>query len=372
MTLHQVPRRRRPGPGRRFLDTSIGVLARTWWVATAAVLLVGAVVRYDLVAASDLGPLAGTSEVAAGGGGGLAAADSEFYSYPNTRYAGVDLAVLDARIVPRFQTGAPIAIVELGVRNQTGLQARLPTKMIRLVGPNGVNIELDRFEYTRYASRMVVEPGSSGSGLAVFHLATAASENLSDYHIQIAENGRWPASLPLSNDVSLPANSFPRPLQVTTASVLKDETGEDSIGGEGSGTASLPGFEDLTIELAEATDALEYGVYRAPIGEHLAVVTVEITGAVADASAAADCRQWTLVESELGGNRNVLSQSENRAIRVISGATDAPQVAGTALETTITLQLVFSYSTESSKLTLQIGEPGDRQTVADFAVQPVE
>lgn len=370
MTLHQVRRRRFLGLrlGRRFLDLAIAVLAKTWWVATAAVLLVGAAVRYDLVIENNLGPLTGTAEVAAGGEADFFATDSVFYAYPNTSYAGIDLAVIDARIVPRYQTGAPIAIVELGVRNQTGLQSRLPTKLFQLVGPNGVHIDLDRFEYTEHTSRMVVESGQTARGLAVFQLAAAASENLADYHLQIAETGRWPASVLLDSSVTPPANPYPQPLEASAAGERLE-------------------FDGLTIELTEATQALEYGVYRAPIGRHLAVVTLEITGSPTDAAAAVDRQLWTLVDSKFGGNRNVISQSENRAIRVISGPTPSAAVAAEATSTapgasgpsgtvaprtTVTMQLVFSYSTESSRLALRIGDPADRKTVAEFEVQAVE
>lgn len=377
MTLHRAPRRRsglgsagdvedRSAPGGpaaagsgrgQLFDTSISVLAKTWWVVTTAAVVVGTAVHFDVVTESNLGPLARTAEVAASPDG-FGAVDSDFYAYPNASYAGMDLAVLDARVVPRFQTGSPIAVVELGVRNQTNQQARLPMKMVRLVGPNGTKVDLDRFEYTDFSTRMVIERGQTALGLAVFLLPVGASTDTSEYHLEIAENGRWPVSVPLSGDVTLPADAYPQPLEVASVAGQLEARG-------------------LDIELTEATSALEYGVYRASVGNHLAVVTVEITGSQPDATAALDRELWTLVESKLGGNRNVISQKEKRAIRVLSSEPTVAQTASvagsdgvTAAEVTVTLQLVFSYSTESSKLALRFGLPGSSQGVADFTVQP--
>ncbi|MGH1488731.1 MAG: hypothetical protein ACRBK7_04940 [Acidimicrobiales bacterium] len=377
MTLHRVHRRRSSGPGvragvdaefggrvdqrrsvrRKVLDVSIAVLAKTWWVATAAVALVGGAVHFDLVTEGNLGPLAGTSEVAAGNDASFAAVDSEFDTYPNTRYAGVDLAVIDARIVPVNQTGAPIAVIELGVRNNNSTQARLPLKMVSLIGPNGVQTELDRFEYTEYSTRMVVEPWSTDRGLAVFKLSVAASVSLADYHLQIAENGRWPVTVPLDSSALPRAEAYPQALEIA---LIADQLN----------------YRGMSLELIEAFTALEYGVYRAPIGRHLAVITVDITGSPASAMGTVESELWTLTESKVGGNNNIVSQNDSRAIRALAGENpvDGSTVtdATGAVTTTARVHLVFSYSTEASRLSLQIGGADAPQAVAEFKVQAFE
>ena len=364
MTLHRANHRRSPGRGvsRRGLDLAVTVLGKTWWVASAAVLLVAAAVHFDLVTENNLGPLAGSAEVAAAGDADFAATDSAFDAAPNVRYAGIDLAVIDARIVPRYQTGAPIAIVELGMRNTTDTQARLPLKMVSLLGPNGRQTELDRFEYTEHNARMVVEPGQIGHSLAVFNLALGASADLADYQLQIAENGRWRSTVPLDPSIVPPIDPYPVPLKVITDDVLRQQ--------------------NQTIGLIEAVTSLEYGVYRAPIGRHLAVVTVEITGPASGSRQAIERESWRLLDSRVGGNRNVISRDENRAIRAIANET-VTGVGEFAIRT-LSLQLVFSYSTEASELILQVdaGDSGGASdagdgldgaiTVAEFEVQPVE
>jgi hypothetical protein len=361
MTTHRI-RRRSPGTGprRQWLNTAIPVLGRVWWVATVAVLAVGATVRYDLDERVDLGPLVPAAEVAAGGESDYTAVESDFSAYPNTSYAGMELAVIDARIVPRYQTGSPIAIVELGVRNLNDRQARLPAKMVRLVGPNGTHIPLDRFEYTDFSNRIVVEPGETARSLAVFQLATGASVGVGDYQLQVAENGRWPATVPLSSTASFPANPYPQPLEA-----LASPSSDGPIR-----------FGDLDIELVEASQALEFGAYRASVGQHLAVVTVEVTGLPVDVGPALDRQLWTLVDSKLGPSRNIVSQRQNRAVRLASEVIPEPErvstaSTGTVYPTTVRLQLVFSYSTESSRLSLRVGGTADGQSVAEFEVQAV-
>ncbi|MGI9595674.1 MAG: hypothetical protein ACR2QK_05920 [Acidimicrobiales bacterium] len=331
MTSHRVIDRRFPGVGLTRWATP--ALARTWWVATVALLLAGAVVRYDLITEDHLGPLA-RSEVAAGSATGFAAPASDFDSYAAVRYAGTDVALIDARSIPTNLSGHPIVVAELAVRNNSTVQARVPVNMISLVGPGGQATELDRFEYTDHAYRMVIDPGRTERGLAVFKLPVHASPQLNDYVLQIAERGRWPVSLPLEGPAA--AAIYPQPL-------------------EAEGAEERARYRGLTVELTEATTALEYGVYRAPVGRHLAVVNVTVTGSPAGSLGTVERDLWTLLDGE----------AEERAIRAIVGRRP---VGGNSVD----MQLVFAYSTESSELTLTVGGPGERQTVAVFEVQAFE
>ncbi len=299
-----------------------------------ALVVAVAIVRYDLLAEDRLGPLAAGSEVAAADQTSFAIAPTDFDAYQNVSYAGLDLALVEARVVPNNRSGQPIVVVELAVRNNSRVQARLPLNMINLVGPGGQVSELDRFEYTAHASRMVVEAGKTERGLAVFKLPVHSSLRLSDFELQIAEAGRWPAGLPLDGEA--PEPPYPGPLAVT----FHNEEAR---------------YRGLTVELSGAATALEYGVYRAAVGQHLAVVTVTVTGSPVSSMGTVERDLWTLVDGV----------TERRAIRAIAGQRP---VGGNS----VTMQLVFAYSTESSELELVVGGPEERQTVARFEVQAFE
>ena len=308
------------------------MLIRTWLVATVALLVVGAPVHFDLVTEDRLGPLVATTEVAASGEGGYPGPATDFDSLPSVNYAGLDVALLEVRVVPDNRSGRPIVVAEIAVRNTSPVQARLLLKMVQLVGPEGQLTAPDRFDYTDNRSRLAVEPGRVEGGLLVFKLRGGASPLATDYALQIGEEGRWPVTLPLDGPV--PAPAYPMPLDVTVGEPIR--------------------YRGLSITLLDARSALQYGVYRAQIGQHLAVIEVSVSGPSESASAL-DRSAWALLDDDSGRS----------PIRAVPGP---PPASGKGKSTV----LVFAYDTEASSLTLVVGQGDDRQVVAEFKVQSFE
>ncbi len=306
-------------------------LVRMWWAATAVLLAVGAAAHFDLVTEDRLGPLVATTEVAAGGGG-FPGPGTDFDSLPSVRYAGIDVGLLAARVVPDNRTGRPIVIAEIAVRNTSSVQARLLLRMVQLAGPDGELIAADRFDYTDHRSRLVVEPGAVDRGLLVFKLGPGRPPILSDYRLQIGEEGRWPADLPLDGPV--PPALYPLPLEVTA-----DEPTD---------------YRGLSITLLDARSALQYRLYRARIGQHLALIEVSISGP-STLVASLDRSAWALLDDDSGRS----------PIRAVTGERSADGEA-------VTTVLVFAYDTEASALRLAIGQGEQRRVVAEFEAQAFE
>ncbi|MEM7275389.1 MAG: hypothetical protein AAF547_20105 [Actinomycetota bacterium] len=308
----------------------VRVLSRTWWVVTAAMLVVGGAAQFDLISRERLGPLASASaEVAAPDGSQLAAVTD---GQASVRYAGLELSLLEARAVPVNQSGRPIVVVDLAIRNLADVPVRIVPSMLRLVRPDGQVVEPDRFDYTERPDLIVLEPGGAVSALVVYKLGAAPVGLVSAHRLEIGEPGRWPVSIGLDGTVA--EDRFPQPLAI-------DPTA-------GSPTATYQGLE---VELLDARTALEHGVYRAPIGRHLAMATVEVIGP----SAAIDRHLWTL--TDVDGQRRALQAD-------VTETSPSGDVA--------TVELVFSYSTESSELSLMVGRSGVQDEVARFEVKSFE
>lgn len=307
-------------------------LSKSWWVVTALLLLVGSAVHFELITEDDLGPLASLSEVAAGPGD-LAALPGELDGFPSADYAGLTVALIDARTIPVNQTGRPIMVVDLAIENRSDVQARVPLAMLTLVRPDGRTFEAERFEYTEYSNRLTVGSGAVEQALVVFKLSPGPTGPTSGYQLEIGEAGRWPVSLGL--DGSVTEADFPQTLELVDGSV----------------GAEPAQYQGLRVELLDAVTALEHGVYRAPVGRHLAVISVRVVGA----SSGLDRNLWTVVDRK----------GESRAIRasIVESSEDG---------TDATVELVFSYSTDVSELSLFVGRSDTRDLVAAFATQAFE
>ena len=307
-------------------------LSKSWWVVTALLLLVGSAVHFELVTEDNLGPLVAPSEVAAGAGD-LIALPGELDGYPSVAYAGTTVALIDARTIPINQTGRPIMVVDLAVENRSDVQARVPLTMLTLVRPDGRTFTAERFEYTEFSNRLAVDAGEVEQALVVFMLPPGQTGPTSGYQLEVGEAGRWPVSLGLDGSVSEAA--FPQELALADGSVGVEPAQ----------------YQGLRVELLDAVTALEHGVYRAPIGRHLAVMSVRVVGA----STGLDRNLWTVVD------RN----GESRAIRadVVESSQDG---------TDAVVELVFSYSTDVSDLSLFVGRSDTRDLVATFSTQAFE
>ncbi len=322
-------------------------LWKAWWATTAVLLALGTVSRYDLVSSEHLGPLAVGAEVAAADETALVVSEGEFDSFPGITYAGLDLALMNARSIPRNNSGQPIIVADLAVRNATSAQIRLSRQEISLTSKDGVSVALDRFEYAEYGTRLVVEPGETQQVLAVFKLRGSMDSSIAEYSLQVAERGRWPESLPLDGPVA--PSAYPRPLEVVSEA---DEPAR---------------HEDLVVGMTDAATALEYGVYRSAVGEHLAIVTVSVSGAPGALDRGGlDRGLWALSDG----------QELHRALKATAGERSLDG-------NTASIELVFAYGTEASELELFIGGAPDGAedgsevaneavSVARFAVQAFE
>lgn len=309
-------------------DQAVRLLAKSWWVVTALLLLVGSAVQFELVTEDDLGPLVTSNELAAAPGE-LAAIPGELDGYPSVDYAGTRFAVLDARAIPVNQTGRPIMIVDLGIENRSDLPARIPKAMIQLVRPDGRTFPLDRFEYTDYTNRLSIPAGSVQQALLVFKLTPGQTGPVSGYDLTIGESGRWPARIGL--DGTSPDVEFPI----------------DLVGADGATTQEPAHYQGIRVELLSSVTDIEHGVYRAPIGRYLAVMTVRVVGD----TRGVDRSLWAISDGT----------SETRALRA-DVLTVSPD------QTEATVELVFSYPTDTPQLELLVGRTDRREPVAVFDV----
>lgn len=337
--------------GPRVLDGAVRTLRKSWWVVTALLLIAGVVARYDLVSEDDLGPLALTDEMAAGPQTELVSLADEFDPASTIHYAGLDLALIDARAIPENNSGRPIIVADVAVRNSSNHQIRIPLNLIRLVSADDVVTPLTRLDYAENTERLVLDPGESQLALAVFKLRTPLEEDLSLYGIQIGEEGRWPENLPLEGEV-LPS-AFPRPLLPEAAAGPFDDAELSAPPAEESQLTVQHGGFDITVTAAET--ALQYGPYRAPIGQHLAIITVEVSGSPASVEAITGSRNFWALDDGATDQRVLRSEVLDRSVD----------------GTSVTRQLVFSYSTESSNVTLTAGD-GRSTEIASYPVQAFE
>ena len=331
--------------GSRISPSMVHSVWKAWWVTTALLLATGTITRFDLVTSEDFGPLTAGSEVAAAEDAALGVADGQFEAYPQVRYAGVDIALVGARVIPVNNSGQPIVVAELAVRNTTTVQARLSRKLINLTTTDGTTVPLDRFEYADHDNRLVVEPGETHQIVGVFKLRGQIDTSLDAYTLQIGESGRWPEYLGLNGEVV--PSVYPKSLEPVD------------------GADDPARLNQLVVELTTAATTLEYGVYRAPIGQHLAVVTVSVSGAPGALERGGfDKNLWTLTD-ESGSHRALQATAGERSVD----------------GNTVSMELVFAYSTEASTLELLIGSEdtstgatGDDEpvSVASFSVQAFE
>lgn len=333
------------------MDGAVRALRKSWWVATALLLAVGVVSRYDLVTEDDLGPLAATGEVAAGPETALVVLADDFDPESTIHYGGLDMALLGARSIPENNSGQPIIVADLAVRNASDHQIRVPLNLIRLVSVDDVVTPLTRLDYAENSERLVLDPGESQLALAVFKLRGSMDEDLSLYEIQVGEDGRWPENLPLEGEV-LPS-AFPRPLLPEIAAEPFDDAELSAVVDESLLVAVR--HDGYGITVTEAETALQYGPYRAPIGRHLAVITVEVAGDPASVEEVTGSEDFWILDD---------GADEHRVVRsVVTNRTDDGS--------RVSRQLVFSYSTESSNLRLIAGE-GLSTEIASYPVQAVE
>ncbi len=255
----------------------------------------------------------------------------------HAHYGGADLNLVNARPVPVNSSGRPIIVVDFEARNTTGFQLRLPKRHFSLVKagdrgrPNQTAeesdlrvIEIDRFEYSDYSDRIVLEPGETAQTTAVFKLLPGETTDLEDYSLQITEAGRWPATIPLVGS----ADADPALLPLAFADPTQ--------------SAAVTEFGQSQISVLDSESSLDFGSYRARSDEHLAVFVVEVAGDDIDLVEAA--KQSSFWELSIG-------ERARHAMRV---------EVGDQTDDSTTFVVVFTYPTDSTDLVLH-GDSGQLQ-----------
>lgn len=252
----------------------------------------------------------------------------------HAHYGGADLNLVNARPVPVNSSGRPIIVVDFEAQNTTDFQLRLPKRHFSLVkaadtdrsitaagGADLRVIDVDRFEYSDYSDRIVLEPGETAEATAVFKLLPGESTDLDDYNLQVTEAGRWPATIPLVGSAE--------PDQALLPLAFADPTQSNAV----------TEFGQSQISILDSESSLDFGSYRALSNEHLALFVVEIAGDDVDLVEAA--KQTSFWELSVG-------DQARQAMRV---------EVGDQSDGSTTFVVVFTYPIESTDLVLH-GDSG--------------
>ncbi len=181
---------------------------------------------------------------------------------PSTLYGGLLWSLGEVRVVPRTSDAfsRPVVIAELIVANTGDTLMRVREADVAVVGPDGARHQVDRFEGTAESHLFTVEPGRAKEVTAVFKLVTSEDPWLAEYHLQIGEVSRIPATIPLEG----PAEESPFPVPVS----ISDETIAVA-------DPDRPG-RSMAVQPIGALLDINAGPYRAAVGEQLTIVEVSV------------------------------------------------------------------------------------------------
>lgn len=256
----------------------------------------------------------------------------------SARYAGLEIAIESARAIPAEPPARPIVVVDIVVANSIRQQVRLPGRMVSLHDVETKLASLDRFEFAPSKDKILLEPGEELRVAAVFKLAPYSTFAVEDLSLQVSEPGRWPTVLPLDGSAPLETD-IPQPdLVVPEETVI---------------------VSDREISNISVESTLDYGTYRAPSGQYLAVFTVESVPVSANKNASAS-EPGDVVSSLEGRDTWTLSidgESRNASRVTKSKARDTA---------TVTYDVVFAYPIDSAELNLTIGDQ-DQVAVAQLS-----
>lgn len=294
------------------------------WVSLTLVLAIG-------ILSGDL-RLAPSGERTAAEVAGPANLDLDDNAAADAHYAGLDLNLIEVRPVPENSSGRPIIVVNFEARNTTEYQLRIPMRQFALIGDSAnqapgqlevTAIPVDRFEYSEFSDRLVLDPGDAAEATAVFKLLPGTKINLEDWLLQVAEPGRWPATIPL--DGSTDARPALKPMAFADPAQ--------------SGAVAKLG--NARIAVLDTESSLDFRSFRAPRGEHLASFVVEIQAENSGNQAQLDeliasAKDQSFWHLEVGDNRNEAIQVEVRDNS----------------KSSTTFVVVFTYPNGSTDLTL--------------------
>ena len=237
------------------------------WLVTTTALLVGLMTVGVNSAAGNDYEIVAIEQVDSIGSAPVQPADQ----FPSVLHAGVVWSLAEARLIPRSegQFSKPIVVAEVFAANVTeDTPLRVRHSDLFLADPDGRLHPSDRFENTptESRSRVVVEPGQTIQATVVFKPGIFYDPDLDEMALHIAEPKREPAVLPLVG----PAPSDPYPLEGTIdaePTVVPDPDRSD---------------RQLVVTPQSAEIDLNYGAYRAPVGQRLNVIEVSVQRASSD------------------------------------------------------------------------------------------
>ncbi len=179
---------------------------------------------------------------------------------PSVHYAGLRWSLTESRTVPLSnpETDYPIIVLELVVANTTvDTPLRVRKGDLAIVWPDGRRDEVDRFEHLPSSIGFRVDPGGTLAVTAVFKPRVVAEPDLATMALEIGEEGRIPAVLPLDG----PAEPSPFP-------VVGSIEGDPLIASD----PLQPGRWSSISAVAASID-VDAGPYRAAVGDRLLLVT---------------------------------------------------------------------------------------------------
>ena len=268
-------------------------------------------VAADVGSGSANGPSRGTGAV----GGSKNFSVQDFEASIGGRYGGFDIAVLDSRGIQSNNSGSPIVIVDLMVRNSTDKQLRLPEAFLALESTdNGRQIPINRFEYTEHSTRLVVEPGVIQSATAVVRLPPRYVADPSFYRLMVAEPFRQPLLLSISDSDGL------GPAGVETGVELAVDTSD------------APG-----VSVLDLASSYNHRGYRSQVDHQLMILTADV---------------------EVQSNATAHDLSKSRWWRAVSGdyeASAAVVEVESVVGSTVRLQVVFEVPSAVEDLSIVTG-----------------
>lgn len=311
--------------GRGFGYLALAWVAITVALVMAASFIVTSTAAGNEVVANDTIDLSGV----------LSPASTPADQYPSVMYGGMMWSLVEARVVPRADDAfsRPIVVAEMLAVNTTDQELRVRESDVSIVLPDETRHAATRFEQTAATSRFTVEPGQIQPVTIVFKLQTYQDPNPAELLVEFSEPARTPASLPLLG--GQPGLTGISEFSIDDATtVIADSVNSPS---------------NLVIEPTRASVQVELGAFRAPTGQRVAAVDVDIRRVAA--SSAAQYLDEEFWELTVDGQR----MAPARVIRISSSPSTDSLVVAFLIDETVT------------DMTLKVGANTDAATVYNIS-----
>ncbi len=311
-------------------ERGFGYLAMAWVATTVALVLAASFVVTGTAAGNEVvtNETIDLSEV-------LTPASTPADQYPSVMYGGMMWSLVEGRVVPRDDDpfSRPIVVAEMLASNTTNHQLRVRESDVSIVLPDGSRHPATRFEQTAATSRFSVESGQIQAVTVVFKLQSYVDPNPAELTVEFSEPSRIPASVPLigGQPGMIGSTEFFIDDAVT---VIPDAVNAPS---------------NLVIEPTAASVQVELGAFRAPTGQRVAAVDLDIRRV--SPSAASQYLDGEFWEMTVDG------QTLQPARVVRTGST-----AGSD-----SVQVVFLVNETVADMVLKVGANTDSATIYDIS-----